>query len=143
MLQSDANVRVRPGYLEAVVREFHAKNAALLGSLVAGRGERSLGAALDNVQLTTFTTPGICLAYRLAGISCVIGKAQHTGGLVTERTVKEQLLYEVHDPAAYLTPDVTADIAEAEVREVGKDRVALTGVRGRARQQARRSYFVI
>src|SRR5258706_12728832 len=65
--------------------------------------------------------------------SCVIGKADGTGGLVTERTVKEQLLYEVHDPAAYLTPDVTADISEAEVREVGRDRVALTGVRGHAR----------
>ena len=65
--------------------------------------------------------------------SCVIGKAQGTGGLVTERTVKEQLLYEVHDPAAYLTPDVTADISEAEVREVARDQVALAGVRGKPR----------
>jgi hypothetical protein len=65
--------------------------------------------------------------------SCVIGKADNTGGLVTERTVKEQLLYEVHDPSAYLTPDVTADISQAEVREVGRDRVALMGVRGSAR----------
>jgi hypothetical protein len=64
---------------------------------------------------------------------CVIGKADNTGGLVSERTVKEQLLYEVHDPAAYLTPDVTADISDAEVREEGPNRVALTGVRGRAR----------
>jgi hypothetical protein len=67
--------------------------------------------------------------------SCVIGKADRTGGLVTERTVKEQLLYEVHDPAAYLTPDVTADITQAEVRRIGRDRVALTGVRGTARPQ--------
>jgi len=65
--------------------------------------------------------------------SCVIGKADDTGGLVTEQTVKEQLLYEVHDPAAYLTPDVTADIGGAEVRALGRDRVALTGVRGHAR----------
>ena len=54
-------------------------------------------------------------------------------GLVDARTVKEQLLYEVHDPAAYLTPDVVADISEAEVHELGLDRVAVTGVRGHPR----------
>jgi hypothetical protein len=66
---------------------------------------------------------------------CTIGKADATGGLVSEATVKEQLLYEVHDPSAYLTPDVVADIAEAEVkRQPGAtDRVALSDVRGHAR----------
>jgi hypothetical protein len=47
--------------------------------------------------------------------------------------VKEQLLYEVHDPAAYLTPDVVADFTQAEVAQVGKDRVRLCGVRGHPR----------
>lgn len=64
---------------------------------------------------------------------CTLGKAEGTGGFVSEATVKEQLLYEVHDPAAYLTPDVVADIGEAEVRAAGADRVALSGVRGHAR----------
>lgn len=64
---------------------------------------------------------------------CIIGKAAATGGCVTLATVKEQLLYEVHDPGAYLTPDVTADIREARVEVAGPDRVALTGVRGHAR----------
>jgi hypothetical protein len=63
----------------------------------------------------------------------VIGKAERTGGVVDLRTVKEQLLYEIHDPATYLTPDVTADISGAELRTLGADRVAMTGVRGRAR----------
>ncbi|RYZ11298.1 MAG: DUF1446 domain-containing protein [Comamonadaceae bacterium] len=64
---------------------------------------------------------------------CSIGKADATGGLVSEATVKEQLLYEVHDPCAYLTPDVVADIGEASVRQAGVDRVELDGVRGHAR----------
>jgi len=76
---------------------------------------------------------GFPIAEVAADGSCVIGKADSTGGLVTEATVKEQLLYEVHDPAAYLTPDVTADISQAEVRRVGDDRVALAGVTGHAR----------
>jgi hypothetical protein len=62
-----------------------------------------------------------------------ISKADATGGLVSARTVKEQLLYEVHDPAAYLTPDVTADITAAEVHEEGRDVVRLSGVRGHER----------
>lgn len=65
--------------------------------------------------------------------SCVISKADGTGGLVDERTVKEQLLYEVHDPAAYITPDVVADISAATVQPVGADRVRLSGVRGHPR----------
>ena len=65
--------------------------------------------------------------------SCVISKADGTGGLVDERTVKEQLLYEVHDPAAYITPDVVTDISVATVQSVGPNRVRLSGVRGHPR----------
>lgn len=65
--------------------------------------------------------------------SCVISKAEGTGGLVTLASVKEQLLYEVHDPAAYVTPDVVADLSGAELEQLGPDRVALRGVRGHAR----------
>ena len=64
---------------------------------------------------------------------CVIGKADGSGGCVDEHTVKEQLLYELHDPSAYLTPDVVADIGEARVQGVGPNRVQLGGVRGHAR----------
>jgi hypothetical protein len=63
----------------------------------------------------------------------VIGKADATGGLVDCRTVKEQLLYEIHDPAAYLTPDVVADISEAEVVEIGTNRVEISGISGHPR----------
>lgn len=82
--------------------------------------------------------PGLqAVGYPIAEIDadghCVIGKADGTGGLVSLATVTEQLLYEVHDPAAYLTPDVVADISQACLAQVGPDRVALSGVRGHAR----------
>lgn len=77
------------------------------------------------------------VGYPIAAIesdgSCTVFKPEGTGGMVDEHTVKEQLLYEVHDPAAYLTPDVVADITAARVEQVGPDRVRLSGVRGHAR----------
>ncbi|QIL80493.1 DUF1446 domain-containing protein [Diaphorobacter sp. HDW4A] len=64
---------------------------------------------------------------------CTISKPAGTGGRIDARTVKEQLLYELHDPTAYLTPDVVADITQASVQEVGTNRVRLEGVVGHAR----------
>ena len=84
--------------------------------------------------------PGLArVGYPIAEIDadghCTITKPPGSGGRVDAHTVKEQLLYEVHDPAAYLTPDVVADISAARVFEVGPDRVRLEGVRGHARPQ--------
>lgn len=76
---------------------------------------------------------GFPIAEIAADGSCIVSKASRTGGLVDDRTVKEQLLYELHDPAAYITPDVVADITQATVAQVGLDRVRLSGVRGHPR----------
>ncbi|RZT31874.1 acyclic terpene utilization AtuA family protein [Cupriavidus agavae] len=76
---------------------------------------------------------GFPIARLDAGGGIEIFKAANTGGCVDLRTVKEQLLYEVHDPSAYLTPDVVADIGAVTVEQVGPDRVAVGNVRGHPR----------
>ncbi|MEM5345983.1 acyclic terpene utilization AtuA family protein [Paraburkholderia azotifigens] len=63
----------------------------------------------------------------------VIGKVPHSGGCVTEATCKEQLLYEIHDPARYYQPDVVADFTQVHVAQEAQDRVRVTGGRGHAR----------
>src|SRR5262245_4406817 len=78
---------------------------------------------------------GFPIAELAADGSFLITKADGTGGVVNARTVKEQLLYELHDPSAYLTPDVVADISDAEVHETGINRVTVTGIRGHPRPE--------
>ena len=63
----------------------------------------------------------------------VLGKVAGTGGAITVRTAKEQLLYEVTDPGGYITPDVVADFSSITLKETGPDRVAVKGGKGRSR----------
>ncbi|UEM24723.1 DUF1446 domain-containing protein (plasmid) [Skermanella mucosa] len=78
---------------------------------------------------------GFPIAEMTADGGFTITKAAGTGGCVTPATVKEQILYEVHDPAGYLTPDVVLDITGVTVEQVGPDRVAVAGARGRPRPE--------
>lgn len=65
----------------------------------------------------------------------IITKLDHAGGQVTEQTVKEQILYEVHDPKAYVTPDVVADFSKAAIEEEAKNRVRVRHAGGAPRPE--------
>ena len=61
----------------------------------------------------------------------LITKHETLGGLVDERTIKEQLVYELGDPKEYITPDVTVDFTTIQLQPEGPDRVRIQGVKGR------------
>jgi len=77
------------------------------------------------------------VGYPIAEISrngtVLISKPEGTGGRIDHFTVAEQMLYEIHDPAAYLTPDVVMDITGARIEDLGDNRVRVSGVRGHPR----------
>lgn len=77
------------------------------------------------------------LGFPLAEVSedgtAVLTKLAGTGGLLDLRTCREQLLYEVFDPSAYITPDVLADFSEVRLAQLAPDRVKVSGGRGRLR----------
>ncbi len=62
-----------------------------------------------------------------------ITKAPDCGGIICEQSCKEQFLYEVHDPANYVTPDVVVDISNATLTQQGENRVRVGNVKGKPR----------
>ncbi|MED5618827.1 acyclic terpene utilization AtuA family protein [Ideonella sp. BN130291] len=93
----------------------------------------NFGSAAAWARVPDLTHIGYPIAEVAEDGSAIITKAPGTGGRINFHTVRQQLLYEVHDPRAYLSPDVVLDMGELRLDDLGSDRVRLRGARGRAR----------
>ena len=107
----------------------------LAGASVAGHliecGSQVTGGFYSHWSELDLTDVGYPIAEISDDASCVITKPAASGGRVNRETVTEQLVYEIGDPAHYLTPDVDVDFTTVEVNELGGDRVSVSGATGR------------
>lgn len=106
--------------------------ATVAGHLIECGAQVTGGISTDWLEIPNPANIGFPIVEVSPDGTCVVTKPKGTGGVVNEATVKEQLLYEIGDPDNYLSPDVTVSFLSLQVREEKKNRVRVSGARGRA-----------
>lgn len=110
--------------------------ATVAGHLIECGTQVTGGVTTDWLEHFSTIQEAANLAFPFVEMACdgtfVITKPESGAGRVDERTVKEQLLYEIGDPALYLSPDATVSFLGLQMEAVGKDRVRIYGAEGKA-----------
>lgn len=107
----------------------------IIGHLLECAGQVTGGYFADVHKKTVPNLENIGFPYAkiLADGKAIITKVKGTGGVIDSRTIKEQLLYEIHNPKEYITPDTIADLSTVKIKEIGKDQVEISNGSGRKR----------
>lgn len=103
----------------------------IAGHIIECGAQVSGGNYTDWQEIEDFVDIGFPIIEALPDGNFYVTKHKDTGGLISEATVKEQLLYEIADPTEYITPDCIADFTSIKLRADGKDRVYVHGIKGR------------
>jgi hypothetical protein len=104
--------------------------ATVAGHLIECGAQVTGGIATNWLDIPHVETVGFPIAEIDESGSFAITKPAGSGGAVTEQTVKEQLVYEIGDPANYLSPDVSVSFLTLELHEESRDRVRVRGASG-------------
>src|SRR5438477_5356427 len=106
--------------------------ATIAGHLIECGAQVTGGISTDWMEIPDPANIGFPIVEVGSDGTCVVTKPKRTGGIVNERSVKEQLLYEIGDPDNYLSPDATVSFLSLSVEDEGQNRVRVSGARGRA-----------
>jgi hypothetical protein len=102
----------------------------IAGHIIECGAQSSGGNFTDWQKINDFATIGFPIIEAHPDGVFYVTKHKNTGGLVSEMTVKEQLLYEIGDPADYITPDCIADFTSIQLKQEAENRVRVFGIEG-------------
>ena len=103
----------------------------IAGHIIECGAQVSGGNFTDWEKIDDFVDIGFPIIEAKPDGSFYVTKHDDTGGLISEQTVKEQLLYEIGDPTEYITPDCIADFTSVNLEKAGPNRVKVSGIKGK------------